>query len=312
MFIVSMILIRLLDAAGSGAGGAGGSGAAAPPAAVATQTPPASSAVSTPAGQSGTPPTPQAGQQQQSQTPPDPIDNGQQNWKALRDTLTNERTRAAGLETQLQTYTTLRTGASTIATQLGYSEADFQEAFNADPVGTITILRQEQAAARSQGQQGNGQQGQQGSQPDLQQQIRDMVKQETAPVTQQVNQQITEAAYTKYETNLAAAITADPVLQNAPPEVHDIVKDYLEEYFASQPQVLLAMKMKGDFSAVPEAVKYISGRLNTAFTKWLAHNNTGGRPSTGPAATPTRQGGGKLTLDDIINDPGVLGAQYKQ
>lgn len=316
MFITAFTLIRLLDAAGSGAGSGGGSGASSTPTAVQA---PASTAVSTPAGQSqGASSTSsegsqsQQGQQQgQTQTQPDPSDPAYGNWKALRDTLQNERTRAAGLETQLQTFTQLRTGAQTLAKTLGYDDADFTEAFNADPAGTILILRQEEAAARQSGQRGGQQQGQQGNQQDLQDQIRDLVRKETAPVTAQVNQQITEAAMVKYEQNLTTAITADPVLKNAPPEVHDIVKDYLGEYFASQPQVLLAMKTKGDFSAIPEAVKYISGRLNTAFAKWLAHNNAGGRPSQTSPALQRPNGGAKITLDDIINDPAVLGAQYK-
>ena len=137
-------------------------------------------------------------------------------------------------------------------------------------------------------------------------------------MTEFVNNQMTEAAMTKYDTTLNDSITADPILASAPNEIKEIVKDYLGEYFASQPEIMLGFKQKGDFAPVKEAVTYIAGRLQAGFTAWLKVNNqTGGfqgRQQQGQQGQGNGQGQGnkRPTLDDIINDPSVLGGQYER
>lgn len=304
MDFIARIMAQCHAAAGSAIGGGAGAGTPSTPVSA-----PASTPASTP-GQGGTPAaTPSAqGDQRGSGTPPvvDPnaSDPAYGNWKQMRENLDAARTRATALETQQASFTKVQTSAQTLATTLGYTAEDFQSAFDADPIGTIAILKQEEAERGVRQTPANGQQT-------TEQQLAEMVRKATAPVTEQVNRQVTEAAMQKYETNLTETIGLDPVLKNAPPEVHDIVRDYVGEYLSSQPAILLAMKQKGDYSAVKEAVTYVAGRLNTAFTKWLAHSNGQGNATNGQPATPGVRQPGKFNLDDIINDPSVLGSQYK-
>ena len=254
--------------------------------------------------------------QGQQQSDPNVNDPAYGNWKELRTQRDQYRTQAAEHAAQLETWNRISTEASQTALELGYTAEDFATAFKQNPTRTLQILAQEQAQRQSQRGQGRQQQGQQDGQPDLEELVRSRVDSATKPVTEFVNQQMTEAAMTKYETSLTENITADPVLKGAPPEVHEIVKDYLGEYFASQPDILLGFKQKGDFTPVKEAVTYIAGRLQTAFTAWLNKNNsTGGFQGRQQGAGQGQQGvqrpNGKVSLDDIINDPSVLGEQYR-
>lgn len=295
---------------GSGAGSGSGTGTT-PPAGTGGAAPPTGSTGQTPpsGGQPGQGP----GQQT---PPPDPnaSDPAYGNWKALRDQLDQARQSATASQTQLATWTKLSTEATGLAKELGYTDADFKEAFEKDPVATLAVLRsekQQQGSGRTQQRDPNNGQF-------TREELRNMIKEETAPVSEHVNRQQTEAAMMKYEQIRDTEIKADAILATAPKEVHELVNDYLGEYFATQPEILNAMKTKGDFSAVKEAVKYVSGRMNGAFQAWLrAMNATGGSQSR-QAAVPGNQGPGqggkKFTLDDIINDPSILpgtGDRYK-
>jgi hypothetical protein len=319
------LAMLLMDAAGGEAGGNAGSGAGV-----------GSGSQNSGNGSSSVTPTSTSGQGSNSQNTPSGTNNGTQNngsqqqpdpnesdpaygnWKALRDQANTYRTRATELENQNQTWTQVQTRASTLATTLGYTAEDFQAAFKADPMKTLAVLAQEEANRQGRhGQEGdrNNQNGNQNGTPDINRQIKDMVEQATKPANEFVNRQISEAAMAKYETSLTEHIGADPILKNAPPEVHSIVKEYLGEFFSTQPDILLGFKQKGDFTPVKEAVTYIAGRLQGAFTAWLkANNQTGGfqqNTGTGQQGAGRPNGAAKVTLDDIINDPSVLGSQYK-
>ena len=290
--------IRLLEVAGSVAGGSG-SGPVSAPASTPSPTPaeptPASGAPS--ASPTGTP------DGQQPTTPTQPADDLQDgNWRELRSRYEAQKAEIATLKANSNPAATAAvTKAQTMAKTLGYTDADFNEAFLADPVKTMQILAEESAAQAA----GNRQQPQN---QDLAKQIEDAINAKLTPFQEAQNRQATEAAMVKYEQTLSTLVSADPILKEAPQEVVDVVKDYLGEYFSTQPQILLAMKTKGDFSAMDEAVKFTSGRLHGAFKAWLAKTN--GQPS-GNQSAQRPNGAAKLTLDDIINDPGVLGSQYK-
>lgn len=295
--LFTLLTLRLMDVAGSASGGAAGI----------TQ----SSTASTPvqdvsAGSS-------SAAQQQTQTTntttavqdPNSSDPAYGNWKALRDQHNAAKTRVTELEGQVGSFTKLQTSAQTIATSLGYTVEDFAEAFAADPIKTIALLQQQQAEAAAR----QGQQQQQGDKS-IQDLVKEAVEAQTKPVSEFVNTRMTETAMAKYESTLGDAIKADAIISTAPAEVQELVKDYLGEYFASQPEVLAAMKTKGDYSAVQPALAYISGRLHTAFTKWLSSTNGASQTGAQQTAVQANRSGRRPSLDDIIADPGVLGSQY--
>ena len=311
---------RFYDAAGSGAGSGTGSGpsstSAASPTAASTpagQTTPASatgtgtSSTQTPTQTQAQDPTQQA-TQTQTQTPAtDDLTDG--NWRELRSRYEAQKAELATLKTPVnpQVAATI-TRAQEMAKTLGYQDQDFLEAFAKDPIKTIAILNAEMVERQPQGQgQGQGQ-GPDGQGPDLNKQIEDLVNAKLSPIQAEHNRQATDVAYQKYEQTVDQLVKADPILKDAPDEIVSIVKDYLGEYFSTQPNILIAMKTKGDFSMVPDAVKFVAGRLHSGFKAWLAKGQGTSTSTTGPAASRPN---GKLTLDQIIDDPSVLGDAYK-
>lgn len=292
---------RLLNTAGTLPGGAG-SGPATPAASTAPSPTPAAStpAVALPASTPGTPNP--ADPNPASQTPTqDDLQDG--NWRELRSRYEAQKAEIATLKANSNPAAAAAiTQAQSMAKTLGYQDADFMEAFTKDPVRTMQILAEESASRQNQP---NPQDGQA---PDLNKQIEDAINAKLSPFQEVQNRQATEAAMVKYEQNFTQFVSSDPILKDAPQEVVDVVKDYLGEYFSTQPQILIAMKTKGDFTAMNEAIKFTSGRLHSAFKSWLAKTNGSPTSSNG---SPAPRAPGKLTLDQIINDPGVLGDQYK-
>lgn len=282
-----------IEAGTPSGGGSAPTPAPAPPSPTPAPTPggaPAAPPPATPA--SGTPPAPT----------PDPADPADGNWREMRQRYDQQKAQIAELTSRSASLTSVHTKATEMARTLGYTDADFTAAFSADPIGTLNILSEESRAKSVAPSNDN--------QPtNLAEQIRAEAQRQIAPVNDIVNRQVTEAAMVKYNSSVDTAMTADPILKDAPAEVQSLVKDYLEEYFSTQPNILLAMKTKGDYTAVPDALKFIGGRLHGAFKSWLTKTNPpspGGQPNPGTPAS-----GGKFSLDDIINDPGVLGSQYK-
>lgn len=288
-------LARPMDGAGSEAGGGAG-------------TPPSAS-VSTPAstpGQGSTSTAPPAastdasGQQPPASTnDPNSTDPAYGNWKALRDQRDSVQAQLQQAQTQVQQWQTISTEAQTLATNLGYTAEDFAQAFQADPIKTLQILREQQA------------QGESTHTPDPTS-IQDLIRKEMAPVNEVINKQMTEAAMVKYNTSVTEAIKSDPLVKDAPAPVQELVKDYLDEYFAAQPEIVKAMKFKGDYAAIKDATTYITGRLHGAFSEWLKSRNA---PPSGESAASINNNpaprGTRPTLDQIINDPSVLGDQYR-
>lgn len=298
------IPLRLYDMAGSGAGG--GTGAASTPSATPSSTSSSASAASTPAAS-----TPAASAPASSSTPATPgaatptaddLQDG--NWRELRTRYESQKAQIADLTARSTAAAAVHTHAQQLSKTLGYTDQDFADAFAADPVKTLQILESEAAAKPSASATPQGQQP-----PDLNKQLEDMVNQRLTPIQDFQNRQATEVAMTKYESTMDGLIKADPIISTAPPEVVSLVRDYLGEYFSTQPQILLAMKTKGDYSAVPDAFKLVAGRLHSAFKSWLSKSQGGG--SSTSASTAAAPKGARPSLDDIINDPGVLGAQYK-
>lgn len=277
-------------------GGAGSGPAPAPSPTPAAPTPavaPPASTPGTPAPES-TPGTPQTPAQ-------DDLQDG--NWRELRSRYDQQKAEIAALKANSNPAAAAAvTRAQSMARDLGYQDADFTEAFTKDPVRTMQILAEEAQAKAASGQQ----QPQDGS-PDLNKQIEEAINAKLSPFQEQQNRANTDAAMVKYEQNFTQLAAADPILKEAPPEVIELVKDYLGEYFSTQPGILVAMKTKGDFTAMNDAMKFVSGRLHSAFKSWL--NKTGNTAASSPTAP---NGKGKITLDQIINDPGVLGKQYRE
>lgn len=314
LFLNPMSIFRLDAIPGAPAGG--GSPAAPTPSAV----PPASPAPAAPAAPPAVPPVPGA---PSTPAPADALQDG--NWKAMRERLTLAEQKAAllgnlegyseaDLPVAWKQFRAVTGEIQTLGAELGYTPAELKAAIDADPVFALSELRKAKADAQAAlpvPQQKPGE-----SQADYAQRIADEVAKQTKPYTEHINRQISDAVEAKIHTEFARVY--DAVLPNTPPEVRGLVNDYVEEYLASPAarNQIIAMKARGDYSAVETVVTTVAARLKDVFTKWTAHEQTrtGRGPSTPGAPSPTAPNGrtpGKVTLDDIINDPGVLGEQYR-
>lgn len=300
---------------GEGTGTTGG----APAPAIQASSAPAASApapVTPPASAPGT--TPPAAASSTATQPADDLQAG--NWKAMRERLNTAEQKAALLsniegldEAQLpvawKQYTAMTTELRSLGAELGYTDAELKEAIDADPVHALSVLRGEKTRVAATQTPKPGE-----SRIDYEARIRDEVAKQTKPFTEHINKQLSDAVQAKIGEEFTKSFEA--ALPNTPPEVKSLVQDYLEGYLAS-PEArnhLVAMKARGDYSAVDSVVKTVAGRLQDVFTKWVAHETTrtGGRSAALPT-TPGAQGSTRRgpTLDEIINDPGVLGEQYR-
>lgn len=289
--------------------GAGGGSGSPPPAPTAAPSPtPASTPGGSPApSPSATPsPTPAASGSPTTTTPTPADDFQDGDWRTMRTRYDSQKAEIATLKSQSGSYTKVHSQAQGMAKTLGYTDQDFTDAFSTDPVKTLSLLSQEMSERQSTTQAPSGQPSSQ----DLAAQIAAETQRQIAPINSIVNRQVTEAAMTRYNQTVDGLLTANPVLKDAPPEVTSIVKDYLGEYFSTQPSILLAMKEKGDFSMVPDAVTLVANRLHAAFRSWASKTQPP-QPGGAPPANGLPSGNKKFSLDDFIERPEVLGDRYK-
>lgn len=202
------------------------------------------------------------------------------------------------------------TEIQTLGAELGYTPDELKAAIDADPVFALSELRKAKAEAAPPPPPKPGE-----SQVDYDKRIADEVAKQTKPYTEHINRQISDAVEAKIHTEFTRVY--DAVLPNTPPEVRGLVQDYVEEYLASPAakNQIIAMKARGDYSSVETVVTTVAARLKDVFTKWTAAEQTRtgrGTPSTPGAPSPTApNANGRFTLDQIIENPGVLGPQYQ-
>lgn len=213
----------------------------------------------------------------------------------------------AELGTVAKTWTALQTEALSLAKELGYDdEADNLTAFQQDPVGIMTALRKEkqEAAARSTTTQRQGE-----SQADFETRVRDEVAKQTKPFTEHLNKQHSDAVTAKIGTEFETAFTA--TLPHAPAEIKSIVQDYVAEAIAHNPAALKAMKVDGNYAQVADIVKLVAGRLTEGFKAWnAAEAKRTGQRTTTPGLQSPGTGTGRPTLDQMIENPGLINAKY--
>lgn len=301
-------------------GGKDGTPVATPPA-TSTTTPAASSAVAAPpASATGTTPPPASTPGTQGTTPPSGTEIQDGDWRELRNRYTEAKAKAekfdalgmpeADLTSATTTYTKIHIEASTLAKALGYDDADFKDAFASDPVKTLQLLRAEKAQAPAATPPPKPNE----SQADYDKRIVDEVAKQTKPFTEHINKQISDAVEARYGTEFTT--TFDTALPNTPDSVRTLVRDYVDEHVMSNNSILVAMKARGDYTGVQEAVKLVAGRLTQVFKDWNAAEmarTTGGRQTsarTSPVASGTTSAR-RPTIDEIIEDPGLIGDQYR-
>lgn len=290
--------IHLHATSGVGAPNVGGGGAPAggspSPAPAPAAAPPAAPAPS----QGGSPGAPAA---------PPPANGGLPSNAPNLDILRNSHelvTRLGGPEAAqrafetAQTYTTLANEATQLAETLGYTPESLQTAFQKDPVGTLTFLRNEANQSRGQGDPNQGND------------LNAVLDQRLGPLEQIIRQQAVERANGAVDTELSRVFGEHAIFKgksNIPPDVTNFIQDLAREYMKYDQQGLQKVH-RGDLSAVGTHFNASLDRFLKAVNAYNTFMN-GGQPAPagqGGQPAPGAPGAGqppanKWSLSDLIN-----------
>lgn len=201
--------------------------------------------------------------------------------------------------------------AAAVGRQLGYADAEIAEALAEDPVRTIDFLRnQAQLAAQNREQPGQGQ--------ELTELVNQRVEEALGPIQQRENVRMTDAANSLFEqTTRQLAVDsfkAEGVdAANIPPDEMQLLMDATSEILKYDGEALHALKFEGKTAAIQKAFqeartlldKYYLARSGREKSR-LAPANRGGQQQQ----QQQQPGGKKPTLDEMIENPGLIGAKY--
>lgn len=239
-------------------------------------------------------------------------------FRTLRTKYTEAKAKAAQLEAlglppeqakvAATRFLAMQTEVGTVGKALGYDDAEIAAAFEADPIGLINLLRTEKAEADK------GKQTVPKTAEEQAQWIRDQVAEQTKPYTEHINKQISDAVTAKIGTEFDTHYKA--ALPDTPPEVRSLVEDYVIEFLKGDNSSLVAMKARGDYATVKKVVDVVATRLKTTFAAWqqAEMKRTGQRTTgdNGQQGQQGQQGTKRLTLDQMIDDPGLINSKYAE
>ena len=205
-----------------------------------------------------------------------------------------------------------------LGTQLGFSEDKLLEAFERNPFGTRDFLLQKQAEMEADG-------GGTDEPDEIAQRIQDAVDRQFKPYRERENQRLTTEAQSRVDRVTSDSINAYFTgLKVDPSKVDPVEREFMRvvamEALKYNEKGLEDVKLRGKNAPVQEAFKvgmdnierYFIARMKRERAATGIGGNTGG--SGAPARTgapPARADGKKPTLDDFIDDPGLVGPKYK-
>jgi hypothetical protein len=206
------------------------------------------------------------------------------------------------VSTALKHYSAQRNMALEIGTELGYDEEEILDAFNSDPYRTITFLQGKQAESAPA----------ENDRPKLDPETRRKLEEHDKLLKDFKS----ERAQAKIEkaSNLYDAeyhrLYKEAFPDGVPDDVASFLYDITTEMLSYDPKALDRIRDEGKVSDVAKYFNQARERWLKAVNAWGAHQlkRTGGRGLKEQAGEPEK----KITLDDIIEDPSVLGPQYAE
>lgn len=201
--------------------------------------------------------------------------------------------------------------AAAIGRELGYPDDQIAEALAEDPVRTIDFLRnQAQTAAQNR--------EQPGGREDLTQLVNKQLEQVLGPIQQRENVRMTDAANGLFEQTTRQLIVESfkgegLTAEQIPADEMQLLMDATSEILKYDQGALNALKFEGKTAAIQKSFqeartmfdKYYLARTNRERAR-VTPPNRGGQPQQQPGAG----GGKKPTLDEMIENPGLIGAKY--
>lgn len=202
-------------------------------------------------------------------------------------------------------YQKLHTEVATLGRNLGYPDDEIAEAMAEDPVRTLDFLRNQ----AQQGQQANDQQ------PDLNELVQQHVEQVVGPIQQRENIRITNEANALFERTVhqcaVESFKAEGIdVSQIPQDEMFMLTSAVSEILKYDEAALKALKYEGKTAAVQQAFQ----EARTYLDKYYLARSGRDRARVAPArpGQPVQQPNGKKpTLDEMIEDPGVVNAKYR-
>lgn len=200
--------------------------------------------------------------------------------------------------------------AAGLGRELGYPDEEISEALAEDPVRTLDFLRNEAARLQQGGQQRDGSQ-------DLQELVQQHVEQAIGPIQQRENIRATNEANALFERTAYQEIVNtfknEGIDAAAIPEDEKfMIISAASEILKYDEGALRALKYEGKVAPIQAAVKEAISYLDKYYLARSGRDRARVQPvRPGQVGQPGQQGAKKPTLDEIIDNPAVLGDKYR-
>ena len=199
-----------------------------------------------------------------------------------------------------------------IGRSLGYPDAEILEALQENPIATLDYLRNELAQAEQQ------QRQQQPTDRDLRELTQQYVQDAIGPLQARENERMTREANalferTVYQAAVEAYKTEGIDANSVPPDEMFLLTSAASEILKYDEDALRALKYKGETAAVQKAFTEAKTLLDKYYI--ARSGRSGGVRAVSPQRGANGQfqpGAKKPSLDDIINDPGVISQKYAE
>jgi hypothetical protein len=204
-------------------------------------------------------------------------------------------------------YTKLHTEAASIGRELGYPDAEIAEALAEDPVRTLDFLRN-QASQASENREQPGEQ-------DLQDLVQQHIQQAIGPIQQRENLRMTNEANSLFERTVhgmaVEAFKSEGITDPAqiPPDEMSFLASATSEILKYDSAALQALKYEGKTAAIQKAFQEAKTYLDKYYLSRSQREQARVQPAR-PGVAPRQQENRRPSLDEIIDNPGVLGKQY--
>lgn len=204
---------------------------------------------------------------------------------------------------------------ASIGRQLGYPDNEIVEAMQEDPVATLDFLRNEFA----QRQQGGGQHNDQNA--NLQQLVEQGIEAALAPINERENARMTNEANAVFERTtyqMASEMYKQEGvdISSVPEDEVSLLLSAASEILKYDEDALRALKYEGKTAPIQKAFAEAKTMLDKYYLARSQRSAGGQRPGASGRAPngqfqPGQQNGGKRpTLDEIIDNPGVINQKY--
>ncbi len=198
--------------------------------------------------------------------------------------------------------------AQAVGRELGYSDDEIAEALAEDPVRTIDFLRTQASTAQ--------QDRQQPGQQDLQELVQQQLNEALGPIQQRENVRMTDQANSLFEqTTRQLAVDSFKAeglsVEQIPADEMDFLMTATSEILKYDPAALHSLKYEGKTAPIQKAFQEARTALDKYYLARSGREKARLQPARpGQPAAAAAPGGKKPTLDEMIDNPGLIGAKY--